>query len=120
MVGFKVAVVVGVLVGRGDGVTVGVADGVMLGVGGGSVMRVGETAVAANVGIGFETTSFGRDVQPINNQMNRLQIRKRILLPGQFTGFFFHQAFVIATPQIRFPCHGFELDIDKAGEQISH
>lgn len=98
IVGCRVAVVVGVLVGNGVGDIVGVADGVMSGVGGVIVMRVGGTAVAARVGIGFETISTGCELHPIKIQMNNPKTKPNFLLPGQFTGVFFHQAFVIATP----------------------
>lgn len=116
MVSCRVAVAEGVFVGNGDGDIVGVADGVMPGVGGVIVMRVGETAVAARVGIGFETISTGCEVHPIKIQMNNPKTKPNFLLPGKFTGVFFHQAFVIATPQIRFSCHGFELNINKSGK----
>jgi hypothetical protein len=107
MVGCRVAVAVGVLVGSGDGDAVGVAEGVMPGVGGVIVMRVEGTAVAARVGSGFEIISTGCEVHPIKIQMHNPKTKPNFLLPGKFTGFFFHQAFVIATPQIRFSCHGF-------------
>ena len=116
MVGCRVAVAVGVLVGNGDGDIVEVADGVMPGVGGVIMMRVRGTAVAARVGSGFETTSTGCELHPIKIQMNKPKTKPNFLLPGKFTGVFFHQAFIIAMPQIRFSCHSFELNINKAGE----
>lgn len=116
IVGCSVVVAVVVLVGSGDGDTVRVANGVIPGVDGGMMMRVGGTAVAARVGIGFETISAGCEAHPIKIQINNPKINLKYLLPGKFTRVFFHQTFVIATPQIRFTCHGFELNIDKTGE----
>lgn len=120
-VGNGVTVAVGSAVDVGAGGIVGVAEGVIAGVGGGRV-KVATTAVVIKVGLGETAVAIGCVVQPMINKKSKVIERGRLflhtLLPGKFAGVFFHQAFVIAAPDICFTGHRFYLNIGKTREQV--